>query len=177
MSDQQQEDGLSPAERELAAALGGLAPAAPRLSLEQAYVRAAVARERWRTRLWQGVAAVLAVGAGVAVWNRPAAATRVVEVPKVIYVGAPRPAAPERGSGAPPQTLLVSEPAPAAPGDYAYLRTRDRVLSQGVDSLRASWVTPPSPPPRVPQAIGGTGRGVPVEMPWVMDFVLSGGRS
>jgi hypothetical protein len=171
-----EKDELSPAERELEAALGGLAPAAPPMGLEQAYVRAAVARERRRTRLWQGVAAVLAVGAGVAVWNRPAATTRVVEVQKVVYVESTKPAAPQRQTGA-PQMALVSEPAPAAPGDYAYLRMRDRVLTQGVDSLRVSRVSTPSP--RVPQAIGeGTRIGPqPVEMPWVMDFVLSGGRS
>src|SRR4051812_40228440 len=74
---------LSPAERELESALGRLAPVPPAFTPAQVVVRSLVSQERRRTRLWQGVAAVLAIGASAAFWNKPA--PRVVEVRQIVY--------------------------------------------------------------------------------------------
>src|SRR4051794_34071756 len=78
---EEQQD-LTPGQRELEAALGGLTPAAPSFTLERIQVRALVDRERRRTRVWQAVAALLAVAAGAGFSMKPA--PRVVQVERVV---------------------------------------------------------------------------------------------
>lgn len=162
----EEEQGLTPAERELEAALGGLAPAAPSFTLERIQTRALVDRERRRTRIWQAVAALLAVAAGIGFSIQPA--PRVVQVERVIL----------RDRQQPVQSQFISDDAPPATalpqptGDYAYLRLRERVLAKGVESLRAT------PAPQGSRAVElSARRGTPVEMPTLADYVFSGGRS
>ena len=162
----EEEQDLTPGERELEAALGGLTPAAPSFTLERIKVRALVGRERRRTHVWQAVAAMLAVAAGVGFSMNPA--PRVVQVERVVLRDRERPV----------ENQLVSDESvtavsPAQPvGDYAYLRMRERVLAKGVESLRATRGAPGSRAVEL-----GAGRGTPVEMPTLVDYVFSGGRS
>jgi hypothetical protein len=157
-----EEENLTPGERELEAALSELVPAAPAgFTFAQLQARALLERERRRTRVWQAVAALLAVAAGVGIWTKPA--TRVVEVERVVLR--------ER----PVERHWVNDEAPAkqAPGDYAYLRLRDQVLAEGVESLRASRAAGASP-----RAVElGAGRGARVEIPTLVEYLFSGGRS
>jgi hypothetical protein len=162
----EEEQDLTPGERELEAALSGLTPAAPGFTLERIQTRALVDRERRRTRIWQAVAALLAVAAGVAFTIQPA--PRVVQVERVIL----------RDRLQPAQSQFISDDAPPAvtpmrpTGDYAYLRLRERVLAKGVESLRAT------PAPQGARAVElSAGRGAPIEMPTLADYVFSGGRS
>ena len=164
----EEEPGLTPGERELEAALGGLTPVAPSFTLERINVRALVARERRRTRIWQAVAALLAVTAGVAFTVEPA--PRVVQVERVIQ--------PDRQQPVENQFVVANDRARLADSplqtvdDYTYLRLRERVLARGVESLP---VTRGSQSPR-PIELGAS-RGKPIEMPTLVDYVLSGGRS
>jgi hypothetical protein len=162
----EEEQDLTPGQRELEAALGGLTPAAPGFTLERIKLRALVNRERRRTRIWQAVAALLALAAGVGFSMKPA--PRVVQVERVVL----------RDRQLPPDTQFVSDEAlpPATPakpvGDYAYLRLRERVLAKGVESLPASRGA------QGPRAIElDAGRWTPLEKPTLVDYVLSGGRS
>jgi hypothetical protein len=158
-----EEENLTPGERELEAALGGLVPAAAGFPFAQVQARALVERERKRTRVWQAVAALLAVAAGVGILTKPA--PRVVEVERVVLRERERPV----------ERHWVNDEAPAkqAPGDYAYLRLRDQVLAEGVESLRASRAAGAAP-----RAVElGAGRGLRVEIPTLVEYVFSGGRS
>src|SRR4051812_40227599 len=159
----EEEQDLTPGERELEAALGGLTPAAPSFTLERIKVRALVDRERRRTRVWQAVAALLAVAAGGGVFMKPA--PRVVEVERVVLRDRERPVEKQFVSDDAPPSVPPAQPV----GDYAYLRMRERVLAKGVESLRATRG------PQGSRAVElGAGRGAPVEMPTLVDYVLSG---
>ena len=67
-----QEERLTPPERELEAALGGLSPAPPTLDRDRLMFRAGQASMRRRTRGWQGLAAALALTTTVSIVLRPA---------------------------------------------------------------------------------------------------------
>jgi hypothetical protein len=161
-----EEANLTPGERELEAALGGLSPVASGLTMEKVRVRALVDRERRRTRVWQAVAALLAVAAGAGFWARPA--PRVVEVERVV-LRVREPAGDHRWVN---DEAPVVSPKPAA-GDYAYLRLRDQVLTNGVESLRASRGGAAAPR----EVELGAVRGTRVEMPTLVEYLFSGGRS
>jgi hypothetical protein len=129
-----EENELSAAERELEGALSRLTPAAPRFSLSQVEVRALVARERRRARWWQAVAAVLALGAGAALWARPAG--RVVQpqvIERVVVREVERPAREPDGLR---WTSHDARPSATGGGEFAYLQLRQAVLARGPESLR-----------------------------------------
>jgi hypothetical protein len=162
----EEQPNLTPGERELEGALSALTPAAPSFTLERIQTRALLDRERRRTRIWQAVAALLAVAAGVGFSIKPA--PRVVQVERVVL----------RDRDKPVESQFISDDAPPAvtpmrpTGDYAYLRLRERVLAKGVESLRAT------PAPQGARAVElSAGRGAPIEMPTLADYVFSGGRS
>ncbi len=76
------EEQLTPPERELEAALGGLTPALPTLDRDRLMFRAGQASMRRRTRGWQGLAAALALTTTVSIVLRPApSAVRPTFVP------------------------------------------------------------------------------------------------
>jgi hypothetical protein len=162
----EEQPNLTPGERELEGALSALTPAAPSFTLERIQTRALLDRERRRTRLWQAVAALLAVAAGVGFSIKPA--PRVVQVERVVLRDRDKPVESQFISDdAPPETS-----APQPTGDYAYLRLRERVLAKGVESLRA---TRSALGPRSAELTAG--RATPIEMPTLIDYVFSGGRS
>ncbi len=74
----QNENGLTPAERELEAALGGLKPARASLNRDRVMFLAGRNSVRGQRRAWQGAAACLAVALVVSILSRPGA--RVIEV-------------------------------------------------------------------------------------------------
>jgi hypothetical protein len=170
-------NGLTPGERELEAALGRLTPAAPRFGPSQVEMRALIACERRRARRWQAVAAVLAVGATVAIWARPAARPATPQViERVVVREVEKPAAPDL------RWTTDDAPGPRsprgdiarAPAGFAYLQLRQTVLSRGPESLRGPRAVPP--PDDLPQLMG-VDRARPVAAPRsVLDYLLPGGH-
>jgi hypothetical protein len=125
------ENGLTPAERELETALRGLRPAAPRLDRDRLMFEAGQASVRPPApRLWQGVAAGFALAFVVALaWRPPVRAVeRVVYVPQ--GAGAARRMAPAVDDG---QTTASAERLRRE--GASYVRLRDRVLIVGLDAL------------------------------------------
>jgi hypothetical protein len=173
-----EEDNLTSGERELEASLGHLTPSPPSFTFQQAQIRAMVAAERRRTRVWQSVAALLAIGVGAAAWTRPA--PRVVER-MVLRDSQTTPHSRDADiHGADIYTARIepssSQPVVVVNGDFAYLHLRDKVLSRGVESLRASRELPaPTSSPRIGDGAGN--RRSQVETPWYVDYLFSGGRS
>jgi hypothetical protein len=163
-----EEENLSPGERELEAALGRLAPSPLRFTLQQLEARALIRIERRRTRIWQSVAAILAIAAGAAFLLR--SGPRTVEVEKIVFRDVPQPleirTVGEERAGRP---LVVAE------GEFGYLRLRDNVLLRGVDSLRGSGELPAAT--QTPTVIGERANGNEVRTPWYVDYLFSGGRS
>ncbi len=123
-----QEERLTPAEEELAAALGRLAPARPRIDRDRLLFLAGRASARRALRGWQGAAAAMAACLAAAIALRPAAPGVPPVVPSpAAPVVARHPAAPE----AEPWPALAAAVAPR--GGYA--RLRDDVLRRGVAAL------------------------------------------
>jgi hypothetical protein len=167
-----EEEELTPGERELEAALSALTPLRPAFSLQQALANAALARERRRTRIWQSIAAVLALAAGAAILLKPA--PRQVEVEKIVYRTTPAPldirSAAAQPQGDAPLVVLVK-------GDFGYLHLRDKVLARGVDSLHATPELPAAT--QSPSIIGDEHRQRSMAAPPPGDVacLVTGGRS
>jgi hypothetical protein len=132
-----QDDRLTPSERELEAALGGLKPARAILNRDQLMFQAGRASARRQNRLWQAVSVCMAVVLAVSIVYRPT--TRAVE---------PRPVAVanrvEHAGPAPSPTLLtrrVTEQRYFAPVND-YVRMRSEVLRRGIDALPTSHPAP-----------------------------------
>jgi hypothetical protein len=145
---------LTPAERELAEALGSLSPARPSLGRERILFEsgrtAGEAAARRRLFAWRAAAAVLLVGLGLSMVLRDQ--RRVVERERVVYLPAPpvaatlQTAAVTEGAGEPPQEwpaagdprLLASHGRPLMPSSAAdYVTVRDAVLRWGVRAMPA----------------------------------------
>jgi hypothetical protein len=116
-------------ERELADALGGLLPAAPRPAAARAiWYQAGYEAARRRGNRWRAAAGVAAlIACVVGVWRpRPAPIT----VERVVYV---RPAAPAAAVATAVPTPPWEEP--AGESSSAYLRLRDAVAQHGLAGL------------------------------------------
>jgi hypothetical protein len=172
MFEQDPEPQLTGPQRELERALSGLTPAPPRLSAKDVRAAALLARQRRHTRLWQAVAAALAVGLATLALTRPA--PRAIEPQRIVYVTLEKPPAP------PPGPVHV-EPAPPIPAGFAYLRMRQRVLLLGADALRSNRpaVTSTHAAPSARWAPGGA--DVPpagdAPRPTFLDLLLPGGKT
>jgi hypothetical protein len=133
--DQNDDIGLTPAERELQAALAGLAPArADRVDPLAAAFAAGRTASRREARTWRSAAAVmLVIGAGgwlTAAATRSAAHTPTRPDGSMLVVKSEHPAAPQH-----PQR---PEPAPA----QSWLMLRGAALDTGLERLPASPPTP-----------------------------------
>jgi len=133
---------IDPRDRELVNVLQQLQPAPMRTSREQIWYRAGLEAGRRRVKVWRGVAAVMMLAAGAAMWARLGArgtAERPVlvrqEVPVVVGVESEE----ERASAA------------------AYYRLRDTVAQDGLAGL-----------PRVEGGNGGAAPSAP--RGWPMEF-------
>ena len=118
---------LTPAEREVAGALGRLAPAAHRIDGDRMMFRAGQLSARRRRRCWQGASVLLAAGLAVALAVRPAPreVERIVRVPME-----PAPIAPT----APSIDIVALLEGPLRP-ESEYIALRRQVMSRGVDAL------------------------------------------
>lgn len=128
----QDEQDLTPAQRELEAALASLSPARPAIDRDRLLYQAGLAAGRSAYRRWAGVATAAAVvlAASLAV----VAAFPRGTAERIVYVS--RPAA---QSDQPPS--LEPWTAQAAPGEAPraeYLRLRSEVLARGLGALPAS---------------------------------------
>ena len=137
------EEPLTPADRELEAALQGLAPAAPGIDRDRLMFVAGQASARRRQRVWQGATATLAAAFAILLAVRPA--SRPTD--RFVRVGDRSPSA--NGTAATPTAVAPSSqdvderPAP-------YVRPRDDmfVFASGafpVRADRAAMATEPLP--------------------------------
>ena len=121
------DNGMTPLERELEAALGGLAPARSNVSRDQVMFCAGRASIRRRNRLWQGLSSTLAALLLVSIVSRPRPAS-LAPRPETIVHNSPSP------SSRPAATVDESR----AEAFRQYVRTRRAVLDRGVDALPTS---------------------------------------
>ncbi|HUT57924.1 MAG TPA: hypothetical protein VNA25_08750 [Phycisphaerae bacterium] len=123
----QGQDELTPADRELESALGGLRPAGAGIDRGELMFRLGRASARRRSVWWQGLAGALAAALVASLIARPAPR----EVERIVHVPIVQPAEP----GQTHSPVLVAT-ASAMPED-AYLNVRRRVLEMGLDALPA----------------------------------------
>lgn len=142
------EDTLTPAQRELEAALGALRPAGPAIDRDRLMFRAGRASARRPARIWQVASVVLAAGLAVSLWARP----KPGETVRIVRVRPDRP-----GSES-----VIPGPAPAArvedarrpPADNPYARLCDDVIGRGLDALPALARSRRAAPLSVEQLLG-----------------------
>jgi hypothetical protein len=154
--------GLTAAERELAGALRGLRPAAPREIDRDAMLfeagRAAASRSLFRWRMTAAAAGVLAAAAGVMFAGRLGEPKVVREV---VYVDRPASAPASQPRRVQPDVVTVASSTPiarplllAGSGEPSGLLLRDRALRWGVSAaLSASADRASSPRPSRPSTI------------------------
>ena len=133
----QNDDRLTPSERELEAVLGGLRPADSKMNRDRVMYLAGRMSTRRQNRIWQGLSFCLVamlVVSMVSKPQRPAAETR----PEIVADAT----ANMTGRG-----LLARSPEPFEPRRFEsfvdYVRTRRAVLNRGMEALPAS--SAPSP--------------------------------
>jgi len=119
---------LTPAERELEAALGRLHPARPGIDRDELMFRCGQASVRRGGRFWPGLAAVLALCLGLSLAIRPAPR----EVERIVRVAA-EPAAEMVRRRVPPVPVDLGHWTPLP--DDGYIRLREKVLARGLDAL------------------------------------------
>ena len=137
-----QQEPLTPADRELEAALGRLRPAPPNLDRDQMMFRAGQASTRRHMHAWQGVAAVLALAVTISLGVRPTPLTRERRIS--VTADSNRPAV-----ATPPAARLGRETLAAAP--TSFLSLRRAVLTGGVDTIAPpAPATAPAPNPVAP---------------------------
>lgn len=123
----QNTDGLTPMDKELEAALGGLRVVGATLSRDEILFGAGRASARRRNRLWQGVSSALAVLLLLSLI--PRSRTGTLEPSREVAVHQ-RPSVPPA-----PLEQVDSERAQAF---RQYIRTRRAVLDRGVEAIEAS---------------------------------------
>jgi hypothetical protein len=129
----QEENELTPPQRELAAALAGLRPKAAGIDRNRLMFRAGQASMRKRQYAWQGLAAGLAVCLASLLWLRQAQNVAVAPTPQGARMTLQLPAVHNE-----------SEPREAATGEYLHLR--DAVLAKGLDALPTPAFAGPAEP-------------------------------
>ena len=127
----QNENGLTPAEKELEAALGGLQPTRAIVDRDHVMFMAGRGSIRRQRRVWQGVSTCLALMLAVSIFVRPGA--KVVEV-GLEYVANDRQDVPE--------VTFASQAAESVDREslemfWEGMRMRRAVLDRGVEALRS----------------------------------------
>lgn len=126
------ENGLTPAELELEAALGGLQPMAVTIERDRLMYRAGQSSARRRNLAWPILSIALALMLGVSLLHQPEAQEQTVEVEKLVYIKEAEP---------PTQSVLQAAIQGAQPDPYQleaqanYVKLRDKVLTEGLDVL------------------------------------------
>ena len=125
---------LDPPEQELESALASLAPASNGVSADLLWSGARIAIERRRANRWRAAAAIAILTAGAAMFWRPKPLTVTVDRQVVVVREQPRPEI--------PAPAVVASGAdrvnPGAMVSNAYLRLRDSLAQNGLDSLPAT---------------------------------------
>ena len=121
------DEGMTPSERELEAALGGLKPAPSAIDRDRVLFHAGRASVRRSTRLWQGLSSALAILLLASVLRGPFS-TDSRQRPEVV---------------ARPEARVLYRPAAAVDQGQIeafrhYVRTRRAVLDRGVEAIPAS---------------------------------------
>ena len=126
------ENGLTPAERELEAVLGGLQPVAVAIERDRLMYRAGQSSAHRRNLAWPILSIALAMMLGVSLLHQPESQMQTVEVEKLVYIKEP----------ASPVPLMVHVATPVRqPDPYqlqaqaSYVKLRDKVLTEGLDVL------------------------------------------
>ena len=126
------ENGLTPGEMELEAALGGLRPVAVAIERDRLMYRAGQSSARRRNLAWPILSIALALMLGVSLLHQPESQVLTVEREKLVYV---------KESAPPTQSVLhmaaqISQPDPYQLKAQAnYVKLRDKVLTEGLDVL------------------------------------------
>lgn len=134
------ENGLTPAEMELEAALEGLQPVAVAIERDRLMYRAGQSSARRRNLAWPILSVALALMLGVSLLNQPEPQTQTVEVEKLVYITQPAP---------PTQSAIHVATQGGQPDAYQlraqanYVRLRDKVLTEGLDALPIREVSSP----------------------------------
>ncbi len=128
----QDEQTLTPAEQELASALGGLVPAAAGIDRDRMMFQAGRASARRRGYVWQGATAALAFALGLSVIGLPA--PRQVE--RIVYVTKEVPGLPGEHWASADSPRRASD---LSQVEGSYLELRNEVLARGLDALSAFY--------------------------------------
>jgi hypothetical protein len=123
----QNNNGLTPQEQELAAALGDLAPTRAGLSRDRVMFAAGQASIRRRNRIWQGISSGLVILLLVSIVSRPTPVTIELRGETVAH---------NAWRTAPETPAPIDED--RAQAFRQYVRTRRAVLDRGVEVLPAS---------------------------------------
>jgi hypothetical protein len=125
----QDNDRLTPMDKELEAALGGLKPSGAAISRDRVMFAAGQAAARRRGRVWQGVSGLLAALLLASIVWRPGPAGPVQHVETVAYESlAALPTA------SPPELIDRQE----MEAFRRYVRTRRAVLNRGIEAIPVS---------------------------------------
>ena len=136
------ENGLTPAEMELEAALGSLQPVTVAIERDRLMYRAGQSSARRRNLAWPILSVALALMLGVSLLHQPEPQTQTVEVEKLVYVTKP---------ATPTQSALHVATQGGQPDPYQleaqanYVKLRDKVLTEGLDALPIREVSSPRP--------------------------------
>ena len=126
----QNENGLTPGERELVTALGGLRPAEARISRDELMFQAGRMSSRGAARTWRSVAALL--GCVLAVSLAMQIGVETSERREIAEAVAPTE----------PTVVVARGDLDILSSGTSYLRIRDDVLARGVDALpQPEWTT------------------------------------
>jgi hypothetical protein len=131
----QNDERLTPSERELQGAMGSLKPARAPLSRDRVMFQAGRASVRRQNRIWQGVASSLAVLLLVSVVARPRAS--VTEVSPDLLANDTPSVSPARFPPGPPDAVDRER----LEAFRLYMRTRRALLDRGIEALPASPVS------------------------------------
>ncbi len=136
------ENGLTPAEIELEAALGGLQPVTVAIERDRLMYRAGQSSARRRNLAWPILSIALALMLGVSLMHQPETKTKTVKVEKLVYIPQPAPSTQ-------PTTRMATHTGQPDPyqiqAQANYVKLRDKVLTEGLDALPIREVSSPQP--------------------------------
>ncbi|MBN1341325.1 MAG: hypothetical protein JXQ73_01520 [Phycisphaerae bacterium] len=137
----QDQESLTPSERELAAALGALRPADTRIDRDRLMYQAGRSSTAGRTRLWQSTTACLAALLAGSLLLRPATTTRDALPVTAQSPTSPKPSPPDR-------VVLLTSSDLSTRTDARYLILRNDVLARGLSALTSDEPPTSSPSSR-----------------------------
>lgn len=132
----QDDTGLTPSEKEIEAALGGLRPARAPMNRDRVMFDAGRTSARRQNRIWQGISGFLGIVLLVSVLYRPSAT--VVETATNVVASDAGSSLPVDGADRLHDSFHRERPDPVAD----YVRMRRAVLRRGIEALPAASPAP-----------------------------------